>query len=372
MSALEAVFAGLDTPPVVPPHERQHKVTEAEPARLYELHTPAQLAQFPPMRWLVHGVLPAEGVASIYGPSTSGKSFLALDLAANLAEAETWFGHRIKKRGCRVVIVVMEGAAGFRLRVKAWEARHGCSFPEAVRFVFDSFKLIDRADVLRLACSIEAAGGADAVLIDTLNRAAPCIDENSARDMGQVLEGSKELQGMFGGLLILVAHTGKDAQKGLRGHSSLFAALDAVIEVARTDDRREWRSDKVKDGKDGEAVPFRLEVVDLGEDEEGDPITSCVVSNDDAPTTNRPRPPKGGNQRIVYDALGPLLRDSTHFGKAGAPAQRPCLELEAAVLQVKDRLTVEPKRRAERARQAINGMVASGVMGHNEGWVWLR
>lgn len=99
-----------------------------------------------------------------------------------------------------------------------------------------------------LAAAIEDAGGADVVMIDTLNRAAPDMDENSSRDMGMALEGCKQLQALTGGLVALVAHTGKDVTKGLRGHSSLFAALDAAIEVSRDDTQRQWKSGKVKDG----------------------------------------------------------------------------------------------------------------------------
>lgn len=345
-------------------------VVEPLAKRRFHLLTTEELHALPPMRWVIHSVLPAEGVASIYGASTSGKSFLMLDMVAAVAEAEEWFGHRVKKQ-CRVVVIVLEGEGGFRRRVEAWEKFHARAFPPGVRFVFGGFVINDRSDVLGLAAAIDEAGGADLVVVDTLNRATPGADENSSRDMGMTLEGCRELQGMFGGLLLLVAHTGKDATKGLRGHSSLFAALDAAIEVTRTSDRREWRSEKVKDGSDGEAHAFRLEVVDLGEDDDGDPITSCVVRSDDAPVTTRPKLPKTGNQRIVHDALGPLFRESPHFGRAGAPSARPCITLDDAIAGTRDRLTVDPKRRTERAREAITGLIARGVVGCNEGWLWL-
>ncbi|MFO1380569.1 MAG: AAA family ATPase [Chitinivorax sp.] len=104
------------------------------------------------------------------------------------------------------------------------------------------------------------------VCIDTLNRAAPGADKNSSQDMGLIIEAAKALQMALGGLVLLVHHTGKDAGKGLRGHSSLFAALDAAIEVSRDGDNRAWAVAKSKDGQDGNEHPFRLEVVELGED----------------------------------------------------------------------------------------------------------
>jgi hypothetical protein len=64
--------------------------------------------------------------------------------------------------------------------------------------------------------------------------------------MGEILEAAKRLQSLTGGLVVLVHHTGKDATKGLRGHSSLFAAMDAAVEVSRDGDRREWKVAKAR------------------------------------------------------------------------------------------------------------------------------
>lgn len=64
--------------------------------------------------------------------------------------------------------------------------------------------------------------------------------------------------------MLLVHHTGKDVAKGLRGHSSLLAAMDSAVEVTRSGDRREWKVAKAKDGVDGEVHPFRLQIETLG------------------------------------------------------------------------------------------------------------
>jgi len=84
------------------------------------------------------------------------------------------------------------------------------------------------------------------LVIDTLTVAASGADENSSSDMGLIIEAAKALQAKLGGLVLLVHHSGKDQSKGLRGHSSLHAALDAAIEVIRNhDNRRRWRIAKV-------------------------------------------------------------------------------------------------------------------------------
>lgn len=340
------------------------------PPPRFTLYTADQLAEMPDQEMAVRDVFPAQGLAAVVGPSGSGKSFVVLELAAKLGEAGTWFGHGVA-RVHRVVILVLEGEVGFRKRVRAWEIAKGRPFPKAVKFVFDSFDLQDRNDTMALAEVVLADGGCDVLMIDTLNRATPGADENSSRDASLILQNAKELQELFDGLVLIIHHTGKDVTKGMRGHSSLFGAMDAVVDVCRTGDRREIEIKKVKDGEDGVKHGFALEVVQVGEDTTGDPITSCVIRVDDAPADNTPRPPKGGNQRIVYDALLPHFRDSGKFGKGDAPAIRPCLEIEEAIELVKDRLAVDQKRRRERVQQAITGMVASRILGCSQGWIWL-
>ncbi len=180
------------------------------------------------------------------------------------------------------------------------------------------------------------------VFIDTLNRAAPTAEENSSKDMGEILEGAKRLQSLIGGLVVLVHHTGKDTTKGLLGHSSLFAAMDAAVEVSRDGDNREWKVAKAKDGEDGDARPFRLQVETLGADAYGDPVTSCTVQADTrCDEIKRVKLPQGGNQRLVYEGIRALFKDGIS-GKPGAPPLRPCIELEVAVAAGATRLACLP------------------------------
>ncbi|BAL24014.1 AAA family ATPase [Azoarcus sp. KH32C] len=340
------------------------------PAR-FELLTPADLASLPPVRWRVRGVLPAEGIAALYGPSGSGKSFLTLDLLAAVASGRPWFGCRVKP--APVLYAALEGEAGIAQRIQAHQTKYG-PLPAGFRFLLQPLDIRKEGDRADLATAAHAAGCVGGVLvIDTLNRAAPGADENDSASMGEIIGGAKALQAELGGLVLLVHHTGKDAARGLRGHSSLHAALDAAIEVSRNDDRREWRTSKSKDGNDDQGNPFRLEVVELGEDDDGEPVSSCVVMPEEpaGDAVRRVNLPSGGNQRIILDGLRELLRDSKRFGMAGAPPTRPCLELEEAIAKTRDRLAVEPDRKTERTRAAIVGLVNRRAVELREGWLWL-
>ena len=261
--------------------------TVPKPASRYKLLSTDAVARSKPIGWRIKGVLPDTGLAALYGPSGSGKSFLAIDLAMCVADGRDWFGRKTK--GCPVVYVCLEGDSGLSNRVAAYRINHGTT--GEVMFVTQSVDLQNQTDAPDLAKAInQGYSGNGIVVIDTLNRAAPGIDENSSADMGRILAMVKALQQAIGGLVLLVHHTGKDSTKGMRGHSSLFAALDAAIEVIRSGDFREWRVAKSKDGEDGAAHPFKLEVVDLGLDEDGDPITSCVIHPMQGSSSQRSKP----------------------------------------------------------------------------------
>ena len=344
------------------------------PPQRFRLLTAADLASLPALRWLVRGVLPETGIGAFFGPSGSGKSFLALDLLGAIAEGRPWFDCRAK--AAPVVYVALEGEAGIKQRADAFTERHG-AIPGRMRFLLSGLDIRDTTDRAELVASIKAAGWAGGVLcIDTLNRAAPGMDENDSADMGQVIDALKALQAELGGLVLAVHHAGKDSSKGLRGHSSLLAALDVVLEVTRDGDRREWKLFKAKDGEDGTAHPFRLDVVEIGFDEDGELMTSCVVEPEETPEQafRKALPPKAGNQRIVWDGLGDLLRKAGDVppkdAPAGIPPGRPAVRLEDAVEHLRGMLICEPKRQTERTRTALQGLVARGLLVHLGGWLW--
>lgn len=276
-------------------------VSDASSHNRYRLLDGAAIEALEPTEWRVKGVFPAKGLCAFYGPSASGKSFLAFDLGTAIANGSSWFGYRMRKGA--VVYVALEGAGGFRLRVWAWVVEYG-AVPASLRLVLNqSFNITNANDVRDLAAVVIATFGPDAtVFIDTMNRAAPGLEENNSKDMGLILSGAKSLQEAIDGLVILVHHTGKDAAKGLRGHSSLFAALDGAIEVTRDSDQRSWRVAKSKDGADGEEHMFSLEVISLGQDGDGDEITSCVVRPEAAARAKAERLSKA--EMIALDCLG--------------------------------------------------------------------
>jgi len=336
----------------------------AAPISRYRLLTDDDLCKLPPVQWKIKNVLPAHGTAVVFGPSGSGKSFLALDMLQSLAFGHEWFGRRVKP--CSVTYIALEGEAGLSGRVNAYRIHHG-STSSNIRYMVQPFRLLNADDINELVLAIKTAGTGEVVVLDTLSRATPGLDENGSKDMGQIIAATQMLQEIIGGLVLLIHHTGKNTAQGMRGHSSLHAALDCAIEVKRTGDNREWILAKSKDGEDGASHSFMLEVVSLGVDADGDAITSCVVvPNQSAQAVQKKMPKLASNQTIALKALEEPLCKSVDIDKDGV---RPCILFDHAIAIVAPLMPTAAKHQKQRAKEAITGLVGKDVLRENGGWL---
>jgi hypothetical protein len=305
-----------------------------------------QFAAGKPPGWIVKGVLPKADLVVLFGESGSGKSFMALDLGAAIARGVEWRGHRVKQG--RVVYVAAEGGGGFRNRLKAYAARHEIGLDQLpIGVIHAAPNLLLKDDALDVCKAILAAGGADVVIVDTFAQVTPGANENAAEDMGRALGHCRGIRVATGALVLLVHHSGKDSSKGARGWSGLKAAADAELEVVRMPGGRMVRVSKQKDGEDGLAWGFDLDVVPVGTDEDGDVITSCVVREADMPAVQQVAASMRG--------LGKLQRKVLEVINEMAEAQTEGIEVKAVVEEVVRRTGKTGERNANsHARRALN------------------
>lgn len=245
------------------------------------VYTSENIDALPDTSWTVKNILPDMGVGALHGESTVGKSFLALDLAAAITEGRDWFGHRTRQRP--VAYLVLEGIGGFKKRLRAYEIRHGRKLPNQHMHVIGvdpekGFDIRNDDHCKELGASLPQ----DCIIIvDTLSQAALGRNENTSEDGGKVLGGARILAGASR-FVLFVAHCGKDQTRGISGWYGFFAALDMNLEVNRQGSGYVWTAKKVKDGMDGIKGHFKRDVVELGEDADGEEITSCVIRPDDS------------------------------------------------------------------------------------------
>lgn len=238
----------------------------------------------PPMEWLIKGVLPKGELAVLFGASGSGKTFVALDIAFSVARGNAWRDRRTT-RG-RVVVIAAEGGAGIGKRGEAYARYHDFDLRGVDLHVITAApNFLDNDDISQVMAEINNIGPVDLVVIDTFAQVTPGANENTSEDVGRALANLKLLHEATSAMNFIVHHAGKDLSKGARGWSGLKAAADVQIEVLRHDNgSREIIIEKMKDGEDGIRWGFKLEVVEVGIDYDGDIITSCVAVPAEAPT----------------------------------------------------------------------------------------
>jgi hypothetical protein len=315
-------------------------------------------------QYVVKGLM-ASGIGSIYGASNSGKTAIALDIACHVSSGRRWRGMRTAAG--LVVWLALEAPASAARRLHAWATVNGADIGELkLALVSGHLDLLHRNSVAALAellAQIEAEACEPILLlvIDTLARAIPGANENDSESMGAAVAAIERLRaGMGGASVVLIHHTGKDVDRGPRGHSSLLAALDTALEVRD----RQIIVSKARDAKIGEALAFDLRPVEVGRDEDSDAVTAVVAVPADAPqgpkTTHARRLSDGA--RVALKVFRELLRTE------GLPAAEQLLAPKAPV----GALVIELSRWRDGHRKRYGGAGADADATGAERQAWRR
>jgi hypothetical protein len=221
--------AGIRT--IEPSDNAQRRDDNAVERMRQRLHIGSAVCELPPLNPLVEGLLFTPGESVIYSPPKIGKTFCTLDLALSVATGCSFMGRPVSQGP--VLYVAAEGVGGLGARVRAWQRHHGVENIDATAFLAVAVNLLDPSEIEAV---IELAREMGAVLdvIDTLARCAPGADENSAKDMGQIVQAIDRIRDATGHVCV-VHHAGKDTTKGMRGSTALLGAVDTVIELARAE-----------------------------------------------------------------------------------------------------------------------------------------
>jgi hypothetical protein len=243
--------------------------------------------------YLVRDIIPREGLVVIWGPPKCGKSFWTYDAIMHVALGWEYRGRRVKQG--TVVYVACEGERGLGARTEAFRRSKLTEDSSVPGFHLLATRLDLVADRQQLIEDIRAQLGDEkpaVIVIDTLNRSI-AGSESSDEDMGDYVKAADAIREAFNCAVLIIHHCGVD-DKRPRGHTSLTGAADAQIAIRRSADGVitsivEW----MKDGAEGVETNSRLEVVELGTDDDGEPITSCiVVPTETAPNALGERPKK--------------------------------------------------------------------------------
>ena len=204
-------------------------VEPAKPSK-FKLLTEAEQDVLPPPTWLIDGVIPAKTTNVLFAGSKSWKTFLAVDWGMTIAAGLQKWG--AVKKGA-VVYVAAEGSNGLaKSRRPAWRLLNGVT--EAVPFylVPRMFRIQEPEEVIELVEQIKALGvPIQLVIVDTMARAMQGMDDNAAKDSSTAMDAFDMIVRELDTTIMVLAHTGQDETKGLRGSSNHRASFDNGFQI---------------------------------------------------------------------------------------------------------------------------------------------
>jgi hypothetical protein len=328
--------------------------------------------------YMVKGWLGQKQMSVVYGPSNVGKSFFCLDLAYCIAASIPWQTNKVK--GGTVLYLAAEGGNAYRNRVYALQQEYGAeNVPLAVRA--SPVNLLNpQADMPELGAlckEIEQTHGKLAlIVIDTLSRAMAGGNENGPEDMTAFIANVDALRDYTGAHTMVVHHTGKDAAQGARGHSSLRAATDTEIELEVDGTIRTATATKQRDLDPAKPFVFKLKVHDLGADPDGDAVTTCTIeaASQDEVQDAKQKKPTGRNQIALVQAFR-LMRDdgigNPNMGGTGWPEPGKYWVIDAKDFAAFAQGKLGGTNPRAAFQKALDGLLMSGYMTQNEGYLWV-
>ncbi len=265
------------------------------------------------INYVIRGLIPREGLVLVYGAPKCGKSFWVMDMTLHVALGWKYRGRKVRQGN--VVYIACEGVSGVTARIEAFRQTKLQENAESTPFylIGATLDLIKQHKKLQedIKSSLKDAP-IHIIVIDTLNRSL-AGDENSSVDMGSYIKAADALREFFKCAVIIIHHSGYDATHA-RGHTSLPAALDAQIAITRDKDNDMIVTELqfMKDGDTEEKLYSSLEKVEIGDDDEGDPITSCIIVSEDPPIKDE-KPKLSDQMQVALDSLKQAIQEKGQY-----------------------------------------------------------
>jgi AAA domain len=332
-----------------------------------------KLQPSPAPAYLIKGLIPRIGLTVVWGPPKCGKSFWMTDALLHAALGWPYRGRKVIQGP--VVYCAFEGQDGYGKRAEAFRQRHLAESADPVPFYLVATSMSLVKDHLELIKAIEMQLGdvkPVAVALDTLNRSLTG-SESDDKDMSAYIAAGEKIRETFDCAVPIVHHCGIDGSRP-RGHSSLTGAVVAQIAVKRdAASNVATIVEFMKDGAEGETTLSKLEPVEVGLDEDGDAISSCVVlpvDGDVAPAGRK----LSARDKLALDALTNCALDRGKpppFG-FGLPSGLLAIEIdqwreELFARGILDRKASNPRTDFKRVKESLQ---VKHLIGVRDDMVW--
>jgi len=235
---------------------------------------------------IVEDLLPAQGLAMLYGQSGCGKTFWMLDMAFHIHNGIKWRDKDVKQGD--VMYVAAEAGRGIKKRIQAVKAQHPDWHAPFIADTAPNLGSMTSVEAVRDAA--KAAGNPAVIIVDTMSASFEG-DDSSQQDVAKMLRNLKVLADDLQCLVIFVHHATKEGGSH-RGSGVFYNDVDAVLEGISEGEgagRKLWiKQLKHREGEAGKTYPFSLAVsAPLAFKPNGKPVTSCTITQEDYETPAR-------------------------------------------------------------------------------------
>jgi hypothetical protein len=232
------------------------------------------------VEWLYDDLLPTTGVCIMAGPSNSGKTFAALDLAESLALQRPFFGTSPEQPGS-VLILAGEAFGSMKMRMQALQK----GLPVSATYVGGLAargawaELVGRLEAKAAEMDLRFGMPVRLIILDTLSSSGILADENNNAEAATVMKAFAELSARMKALFLILHHPPKSGD-GERGAGAIRNNADYVMSIRRegTSAVREIEMTKSRDAETKVFGTFTLEPVTIGADAKGKEIKTMRIS----------------------------------------------------------------------------------------------
>ena len=237
-------------------------------------------------RAILKGFINRGETSGFVGPPGVGKSGLLTEITVHIAARKDWRGHRAKE-ACGAVAFALERGDLVKRRLEVYRRRdnlHGLPIavadsvidllsPNCVGLIVSTVREAERV----FGC------GVGFISIDTYAKgiAVSGGDEDKARDQNRAAAHLRQVHERLAGNvhIALVGHTGKDESRGARGSNAHLGDVDVMVQISG-DLIKIAKVVKGNDQPERTVAEYKLEPFELGRDEDGDAITTAIVSTE--------------------------------------------------------------------------------------------
>jgi DNA-binding transcriptional ArsR family regulator len=245
------VTAASDLNPILPEDSPFGPIDE-KPEKHYKLWDASQVENWtcPPIRWLIQDLIQFSSIAYIFGSPKIGKSLLTLYISLLLSQPQSGrkFLDRFACESAKILYLSNEdGASRIKERIPEIRKTHNLFLPAEGNLIF-RFRApfqFTRTDHVEEIKQLIKTGGFNLVVFDTLSRSTVGMDENSAKDIGELTSILENIRDETGVTILCIDHSRKPqglngnrySQEpnpyNLRGSIAKYAMAESIIGLER-------------------------------------------------------------------------------------------------------------------------------------------